>query len=351
MSTIETLGQTNLLASDVVDGGIVQVPGYKRGNSVHVQSEDENRLTGSRTVIVMLCMAFVFACLICQKSSAATIHALTALQGQSDSRPLSVSRAPGGTITGIAKARVDRTDRKTATSRKVVGATGSIPLAFDDGFNNFGASVAHAYGDWTVGRVPLSALVLINMSGEAAVIQGNERAPTGFAEVIFDDPLVYVDAGGETFEQTYRLQSGMVLQAPSLNASSTIEWDAGSNISGFENFFDLTISLTGALGGRAPIVEFTSDPVFGIDDLVVEQQIASSLVFQPTRGSYSLASDLIIFSEQVAVPLTQSVVEFDWNGRAESVVTPEPSSIVTIVMSVAGMAICGRVNRSNRKCG
>jgi hypothetical protein len=196
----------------------------------------------------------------------------------------------------------------------------------------------------------LASVFLINTRlTEATVTAGMEF---GVASVGIFDPSVYVGASGQRFQLTYGLVGGdfslqALLDGPGV-ARSSVSTTAGSNLPGLDTFFSLSLSLDGSNPAGLDVF-FNSNPLLGLNDVVISDDIRSHLAFEPTNSRYSLDSDFNYLTFSVTVPIGQDTAIFSWNTSALAEAgVPEPSNISLFGIGILGLLSWQMVLKANR---
>jgi hypothetical protein len=248
---------------------------------------------------------------------------------------------PASDIRGFARAQV---------GAAVTLPCGPVAKAAGQACNTGAATVTGTVAPFTVAQAQTvfqtsgtPTNIVVGTAGTFA--QVNAGAEYGLALVNIADPAYYDDASGHMFGFTYGLLGGFGLGAslqgllPSEGlAAAQVSARAGSNIPGLETFFSWTLALNGSDPSQLSL-NFSSNPLLGLNDALVRTTILSNLVFDAVAGSYTLPNDLDYASFMLTVANGQDNVAFTWdtNAQAEAATIPEPSTLALVCTGMAGL--------------
>lgn len=238
-------------------------------------------------------------------------------------KDFNLALADEGSINGGAKANVIWTDHKKAASTKKVGATGATGTASRMG----GGTLSSAYTNWSVKKSgPNGRIVDVDAVGFVEAFNNKPRA--GWAEIYIDDPFDFRNAANNPFDLSYSFDSEFKIQALGEETEANVFIEAGSTIPSLENFFTLSMGLSGATPDNL-FIDFNSNPLLGLNDSLIEDNILSFVAYDALNATYSMTSELAYLDLRVITPSNQDQVSFYWNadGKVFLSPVPEPSSI------------------------
>jgi hypothetical protein len=247
----------------------------------------------------------------------------------------------GGSVSGLARATVFGPPVVLTAgpiSKAPVPSGGTTGEATQQGASPAGAAVtvASAQTMWTVTRgsgflrtVTASPLT-IGVKGTFAKVTAGSAL--GVASTTLTDPWMFTGAAGHLFELAYGLDTGdnasdsFAVEALGPSAQAEVDASAGSNIPGLSSLFSFSMTVSG-LDPSHPVINFSSNPLLGLNDTAITNQILSGLTFDPSQGLYSLSSSFNYLDFVVTVPSNQDEVEFSYNTNGNaSASLPEPST-------------------------
>ena len=197
-----------------------------------------------------------------------------------------------------------------------------------------------------------AGLPLYTDRNSSAHVFPNTPQKFGRAEFKVKDPAVYelpAGAGADTFVEFVGLEQGFSIQTDE-NGRASYRFTGGSNRPGFESLFDLFIMLE-QLGPLS--VDFTSNPALGLSDAAIEDAVRAALQsgFNAADHSFSLASDLDLFTFTVPGIMGGETYEMStlWHGAVE--VVPEPSSVCLLASGIPALIVCWNQRRRKEKSG
>ncbi len=160
------------------------------------------------------------------------------------------------------------------------------------------------------------------------------------------DPVTMSVQPGDSLSVALQLTNDLGLivpqSGPRITYSAQFAADSGTNLPGYANLFDLSISLSSATPG-IPAVTFSSNPLLGLNDAAISSDLTSRFSYNVSTGNYAFDSSGLSLDATLLVPTGASSVtvttslgdELDASASA----TPEPSSFVNasiaIVMSLS----------------
>lgn len=161
------------------------------------------------------------------------------------------------------------------------------------------------------------------------------------------DPFHFHDvAPGEVLSLDIRMNTGdrFFVAGDKMRMNTTLT--GRSTMPGLESLFTFSLggAGTGLGGGQATtfFVDFTANPLLGIDTAAVQQAVLDAIVWDDTEGAYLVTSDVPLFVGDIAVPDGTTAFELAIDYSSSLTAVPEPG---TWAQLLAGAALLGRLQR------